>query len=144
MQKIETRINNIEKKANAEGDILKIEPLQKDFVKVTRYNGKRELQEQTQMLKKDFVNAVKIKELLQNRIIIDLSQTTQKNAEAFIDKYFTPDQQIRVTIVDDLPSEETVIEYLKEATEEERQNILDKVDDPEYKPQYKKLDELMQ
>ena len=143
MQKIETRINNIEKKAQGEGDILKIEPLTKDFVIVSRYNAKRELQEQTQILKNDFTTPIKIKGVLQNKIIIDLSKTTQKNIDDFIDKHFTTDQLIRVTLVDDIPNKDTIIAYLKEATEEEKQEILDKVADTEYIPQ-SKINELAQ
>lgn len=143
MQKIETRINNIEKKAQGEGDILKIEPLAKDFVIVSRYNAKRELQEQTQILKNDFTTPIKIKGVLQNKIIIDLSKTTQKNIDDFIDKHFTTDQLIRVTLVDDIPNKDTIIAYLKEATEEEKQEILDKVADTEYIPQ-SKINELAQ
>lgn len=99
---------------DAESNILKIEPLDKSFVKITIYNNKRELQKQIQMLKEDFIYPAKIKELLQNKIIIDLTQTTQKDINKFIDDYFAPENRTQLKIIDDLPNRENVIEYLKE------------------------------
>lgn len=127
MQKVVTKLKRIEKKIGTESNILKIEPLNKNFVKITIYNGKRELQKQMQILKKDFICPVKIKELLQNKIIIDLTRTTAKNIETFIDNYFATENRMQLKIIDDLPNRENVIEYLKEISADERQQIIDEV-----------------
>ncbi len=129
MQKIVTKLKKIEEKMDAESNILKIEPLDKSFVKITIYNNKRELQKQIQMLKEDFIYPAKIKELLQNKIIIDLTQTTQKDINKFIDDYFAPENRTQLKIIDDLPNRENVIEYLKEIPADERQQIIDEVND---------------
>lgn len=68
-----------------------------------------------------------MKELLQNKIIIDLTRTTPRNIEAFIDNYFVPENRMQLKIIDDLPSRENVIEYLKEISADERQQIIDEV-----------------
>ncbi len=129
MQKIVTKLKKIEEKMDAESNILKIEPLDKSFVKITIYNNKRELQKQIQMLKEDFIYPAKIKELLQNKIIIDLTQTTQKDINKFIDDYFAPENRTQLKIIDDLPNRENVIEYLKEISADERKQIIDEVND---------------
>lgn len=127
MQKVVTKLKRIEKKIGTESNILKIEPLNKNFVKITIYNGKRELQKQMQILKEDFICPVKMKELLQNKIIIDLTRTTMRNIETFIDNYFASENRMQLKIIDDLPSRENVIEYLKEISADERQQIIDEV-----------------
>lgn len=129
MQKIVTKLKKIEEKMDAESNILKIEPLDNNFVKITIYNNKRELQKQIQMLKEDFIYPAKIKELLQNKIIIDLTQTTQKDINKFIDDYFAPENRTQLKIIDDLPNRENVIEYLKEISADERKQIIDEVND---------------
>ena len=129
MQKITTKLDKAEKKLLSDNNILKIEPLVKDFVKVTVYNGKREIIEQTQMNKTDFINPINLKEILQDKIVIDLTSTTQKNIDDFIDRYFSENNQIRVQIINDLPTPENIIEFLNEVSEEERQDIINRVYD---------------
>lgn len=127
MQKVTTKLKRIEKKMETESNILKIEPLNKNFVRITIYNGKRELQKQMQILKEDFICPIKMKELLQNKIIIDLTRTTPRSIETFIDNYFAPENRMQLKIIDDLPNRENVIEYLKEISADERQQIIDEV-----------------